>query len=196
MQLINRMCINSDPDRATLMVIAGGDRQALATLYNRHACDLLGYLAHLIGDANEAEDLVQELFLVVWRDADRFRGASSVRTWLFGIAHNLGLMALRRKRSQSLDEATADRLTASGPDPVDLAALALDRERLYAALATLPAAQRAVIELTFYHGLTRAEAAQVMDCPVGTVKSRLHYALRALAYVMSDENDELSTPDP
>lgn len=135
MQLINRMCIHSDPDRATLMAIAGGDRQALATL----------------------------------------------RTWLFGIAHNLGLMALRRKRSQSLDEATADRLTAPGPDPVDLAALALDRERLYAALATLPAAQRAVIELTFYHGLTWAEAAQVMDCPAGTVKSRLHYALRALA---------------
>ena len=180
--------MTNDPDRTALTAVARGNRQALATLYNRHAHHLLGYLVHLTGDVNLAEDLVQELFLIVWRDAGRFRGHSSVRTWFFGIAHNLGLMALRRKRPELLDEMTADRLTAFDPDPLDMAVLALDRERLAAALATLSASQRAVIELTFYHGLRRAEVAQVLGCPVGTVKSRLHYALRALARVMSDQD--------
>jgi RNA polymerase sigma-70 factor (ECF subfamily) len=161
-----------------------GDRQALATLYDRHAQALAGYLGHLTGDAAVAEELVQDLFVIVWRDAGRFRGDSTVRSWLFGIAHKLGLMELRHKRPESLDEAAADSLAAPDPDPADLADLALDRERLQMAMEALPAAHRAVIEMTFYHGLNRAEVAQALNCPVGTVKSRLHYALQALARVM------------
>jgi len=175
------MRASQELDRAALAGIIQGDRQALAELYNRHAHALVRYLAHLTGDPPVAEELVQDLFMIVWRDAGRFRGDSTVRSWLFGIAHNLGLMELRRKRPDSLDETAAGRLAAPDPDPADLTDLALDKERLVVALEKLPAAQRAVVELTFYHGLARTEVAQVLDCPVGTVKSRLHYALRALA---------------
>ncbi len=181
-----------DPDLDVLKAIAQGSHQAITELYERHARHLLNYLARLTGDADAAEDLVQELYVVVWRDAQRFRGQSSVRTWLFGIAHNLGITALRRKRALALDEFTADRLTDPGPDPADLAALASDRERLAQAMQALPAAHRAVIELVFDHGLAQAEVAQVLDCPLGTVKSRLHYALRTLSQTMRDQDGDLS----
>ncbi|HSJ53231.1 MAG TPA: RNA polymerase sigma factor, partial [Anaerolineae bacterium] len=178
------MRAKDDADEVLLRQVMNGDRQALATLYARHAAPLLAYLAHLVGDGATAEDLVQELFLVVWRDAGRFRGSASVRAWLFGIAHNLGLMALRSERRQRRawpGEDALDGRAAPDPGPADLVALAVDRQRLAAALAALPAAQRAVVELTFGHGLARAETAQVLGCPVGTVKSRLLLALRALA---------------
>ena len=172
---------SQDRDRPALSGVAAGDRQALAVLYDRHAPGLVGYLDHLTGDLAVAEELVQELFMIVWRDAGRFRGDATVRSWLFGIAHNLGLMALRRKKPDLLDEYAAERLADPGADPARLADLAFDRVRLQDAMERLPAAQHAVIELVFFHGLTRAEVAQVLGCPVGTVKSRLHYALRALS---------------
>lgn len=170
-----------DSDRAVLRQVAQGDPQALAALYARHAPALLDYLARLTGDSAGAQDLLPELFLVVWRDADRYRGEASVRTWLFGIGHKLGLMALRRRQPELLDEEALDRLPAGGRDPAELAGWALQKERLAAALATLPPQQRAVVELVFFHGLSRAEVAGVLGCPQGTIKSRLHYALRALA---------------
>jgi len=175
------MQASPEHDRAALKAIVQGDRQALADLYQQYASSLVGYLAHLTGDPAAAEELVQDLFMVVWKDAGRFRSDSTVRSWLFGIAHNLGLMCLRRKRPALLDDGAAERLADDAPDPAELADLALDRERLEAALASLSASHRAVVELAFYHQLSRAQVAQVLDCPVGTVKSRLHYALRALA---------------
>ena len=180
------MRVHDDSDEALLTRVADGDRQALAQAYARHAGSLLAYLAHLTGDPLAAEDLVQELFLVVWRDAGRYRGSASVRAWLYGIAHNLGLMALRRDRRHAVTGESLDERPGPEPGPVELAALAVDRERLSAALATLPVAQRAVVELTFTHGLARAETAQVLGCPVGTVKSRLHFALRALAAALAE----------
>jgi len=184
------MRIPSDPDRETLSAITRGDRQALAVLYDRHARSLLRYLERLVLDAPLAEDLLQDLFLIVWRDAGRYRGEASVRSWLYGIAHNLGLMALRKRREWPLEEWAAEHVAADmEADPADLAALAWDRERLSRALGALSAEHRAVVELVFYHGFKRKEAAQALGCPVGTVKSRLHYALRALARIMGADRN-------
>lgn len=184
--------MSPDPDHDVLRAIAQGNREAITDLYDRLAPHLLNYLARLTGDTDAAEDLVQDLFVIVWRDAKRFRGQSSVRTWLFGIAHHLGVTALRRKRMLPLDESVRNSLAAPCPGPDDLAALAIDRERLTRAIETLSVAHRAVIELVFYHGLARAEVAQTLGCPLGTVKSRLHYALRALSCAMREQDDTLS----
>jgi RNA polymerase sigma-70 factor (ECF subfamily) len=173
---------NDMQDRSCLERICQGDDQALADLFTRHRQALFDYLTRLTGDRSGAEDLVQEVFLVVWRDAGRFRGHSMVRTWLFGIAHNLGLMHLRRKHPELLEDMHVEDIVSDEIDPTALAELAMDRERLSTALTKLKAPQRAVIELTFYHGLTQAEVAEVLDCPIGTVKSRLHYALRNLIH--------------
>ena len=176
-------------DRSCLEKICQGDDQALATLFIRHRQALLDYLFRLIGDFGAAEDLVQDVFLIVWRDARRFRGHSKVRTWLFGIAHNLGLMHLRRKRPELLEDVEIEKLISDEPDPADLAELVIDAERLTVALASLTASQRAVIELTLYHGLTQAEVAEVLECPIGTVKSRLHYALKGLVLAFHTSGD-------
>jgi RNA polymerase sigma-70 factor (ECF subfamily) len=184
------MRADKSQDLACIEAIIQGDDQALAKLYSRYGQVLLGYLTHLISDRSVAEELVQEVFLIVWRDAWRFRAQSTVRTWLFGIAHNLGLMHIRRKRPETMDSATTEGLISPELDPMDLADLALKHQRLTSALASLPPLQRAVIELTFYHGLARVEVARVLDCPVGTVKSRLHYALKALAHALRTEGEE------
>lgn len=189
-RLTSRM--SPDPDLDILKAVAQGDRQAITMLYDRHARHLLNYLARLTGDADTAEDLVQELYVIVWRDAGRFQGRSSVRTWLFGIAHHLGVTALRRKRALPLDGAADDSLVDPGLDPDALATLAIDRERLAQALQALSATHRAVVELVFSHGLAQTEVAQVLGCPLGTVKSRLHYALCALSRAMKDQDDNLS----
>jgi RNA polymerase sigma-70 factor (ECF subfamily) len=175
-----------DADRALLQRVAHGNPEALEALYERYSSPLVSYLARLTGDPAGAPDLLQELFLVVWRDADRYRGDGSVQAWLFGIGHKLGLMALRRRQPELLDEEAPAQLPDDGHDPADLASWALQKERLAAVVAALPPAQRAVIELVFYHGLSRAEVAAVLDCPLGTVKSRLHYALRTLAGRMDE----------
>ncbi len=181
--------MSPDPDRDVLRAVALGNQEAITELYDRHAPHLLNYLAHLIDDADAAQDLVQDLFVVVWRDAEQFRGQSSVRSWLFGIAHHLGVTALRRKRTLPLNESYSHSLADSSPDLEDLAVLTVDRERLEEALRTLSVMQRVVVELVFYHSWTRAEIAQILGCPLGTVKSRLHYALSALTYTMREKED-------
>jgi RNA polymerase sigma-70 factor (ECF subfamily) len=126
-----------------------------------------------------AEELTQELFLVVWRDARRFRGRASVRTWMYRIAYNQAVSWLRKKKPVLWEE--APEIESSEPWPETQALLAEQREKIVASLAELSPDHRTVIELTFYHQMSYQEISQVMDCPVGTVKSRMSYARRYLA---------------
>lgn len=178
----------SETDERLLSRLAHGDARPLTSLYERHARGVFAFLCRLTGDAATAEDLLQETFLAVWRGAATFQGRSSVRTWLFGIAHNKAGHWLRRRHPEPLDE------HADVPDPgsavPEMADEAWERERITAALAQLPAAQRAVLELTFYHGFSCAEVAEVLDCPVGTVKSRAYLARRRLAQLLADLNKD------
>ena len=176
-------------DEQLIERLVRGDSAALTPLYDRHARAIFTFLCRLTGDEAAAEDLLQETFLASWHSARRFHGHSSVRTWLFGIAHNKAGHWLRRRRPEVLDEDLE--LPAPGPAVHDLADAAWERERIVAALALLPPAQRAVLELTFFHGFSCAEAAEALDCPVGTVKSRAHLARRRLAQLLADlDGDE------
>jgi RNA polymerase sigma factor (sigma-70 family) len=178
-----------ETDERLLGRLTRGDPRALASLYERYARGVFAFLCRLTSDAAAAEDLLQETFLAVWRGAATFRGHSSVRTWLFGIAHHQAGHWLRRRHPEPLDE-HAD-VPDPGPAVPELADSAWERERITAALAQLPAAQRAVLELTFYLGFSCAEVAQVLDCPVGTVKSRAYLARRRLAQLLADlDGDE------
>ncbi len=176
-----------ETDKRLLGRLARGDAGALTVLYERHARSIFAFLCRLTGNTPAAEDLLQETFLAAWHCSGTFQGRSSVRTWLFGIAHNKAGHWLRRRHPQPLDE--HQEIPAPGPDVSELADAAWERERVTAALARLPTTQRAVLELTFYQCLSYAEIAEVLDCPVGTVKSRAYLARRRLAQLLVDLAD-------
>ena len=159
---------------------AEGDRSCLAALYDRYASALLAVGRRILGDRREAEDLLHDVVLEVWRQAgdyDEARG--SVRGWL-----------LMRMRSRALDrkKGAAFSKRADLPSPETLAvgdcgedpALATDRDAVRRALASLPAEQRQVLELGYFEGLSSSEIAERVRAPIGTVKSRVAAALAKL----------------
>jgi RNA polymerase sigma-70 factor (ECF subfamily) len=170
-----------DDERALLRRIAGGDQHALRCLYAGYRTRLWGYLLHqLDGDAGWTEEVAQDLFLAVWRSAGTYRGESRPAAWLFRIAHNLAANArrarARRLQSEPLAAEAGDELPveASHEDAV------LDRLALLAALGRLSSAHREALELVFVQGFGMDEVAAILGVPVGTVKSRISYARRAL----------------
>ncbi len=154
-----------------------GDREAYALLVERYGGALFRYLLRLVGRPDEADDLVQESFLRAYLSLASYDAQYRFSTWLFRIAHHRAVDWLRAQRPAPQ---TAEEWLPAEDCPQEEAFAALAAEQVRAALARLAPAQRAVLELTFYEGLSCREVAQVLGCPVGTVKSRLSHARRAL----------------
>ena len=170
-------------DENLVRQIAAGDSRALEALYARYSAPLYRYLFRLVHETTEAEDLLQEVFVAAWRGASRFKGRAQVRTWIFRIAHNQAISWLRRQRATLALDGVEGRLAAS--DPAEQTMERWRAEQVRRALPGLPAKHRAVLELTFYHGFSQAEIAEIVGCPVGTVKSRMSYARRYLRQALS-----------
>ena len=156
--------------------VAAGDEAAFAELYDLYAPPVYNYLLRLVNEPAVAEEILQEVFLAMWRGARSFRAEAKVKTWLLRIAHHQAVSWLRRKRAMLWSDDELDQEAAESIED-DLAG-SWQIDQLRGALARLSPKHRAVIELTFVHGLSYTEIAQVMNCPIGTVKSRMSYALR------------------
>ncbi len=168
-------------DRRLLERIAARDRAAFETFFRAHGAAVHRFVRDLVRDDGLAEELTSDVMVEVWRGAGKYGGRARVRTWVFGIAHHKAIDALRRRRTATvpLDEL----LGVPAPDgesPEEVALRAADRERLDAALATLSAEHRAVLELTYVEGFAQAEIAEIVSCPVATVKTRAFYAKQRL----------------
>jgi RNA polymerase sigma-70 factor, ECF subfamily len=167
-----------------LMVLVGeGDADAFAALYDRHS-RIAYWLAHkLVREKQAAEDLTQDAFLKVWRSADRYRPQrGSVRTWVLSVVRNQGIDHLRATASRSR---TREKVEASTPrsEPSEAFAQAwgdVRLGRLREALDALPHAQRQVLELAHFSGLTHMEIAERLQLPPGTVKGRLRLGVEKL----------------
>lgn len=153
--------------------VADGESAALAELYRRWATPLHRFLARATG-GRDVEDLQQETWLRVVRAADRFDASRRFSTWLFQIALNLTRDWRRRPPPEPVDPVELP-LPASDLRPATDAGL--DAERL---LAALPDAQREAVVLRYCHDLSEDEVATILGCPRGTVKSRLHHAMKRL----------------
>jgi len=159
--------------------VATGDAQAFETLCRRYERPLHQFLWRHLG-GRDVDDLYQETWLRVVRAAGRFGRGRPFRPWLFQIAVNCCRDWARRRRVDPLEQ-TAElqaEPAAGGTARIDAA---LDAERL---LAALPPAQREVVVLRYYHDLPEDEVAEILDCPKGTVKSRLHHAIARLVSVV------------
>lgn len=172
-------------DVEILAEAARGEVQALATLYDRYATLLVTLARRMLGDPVAAEDLVQDVFMEVWRRAaayDPSRG--SVRTWIVVRLRSRALDRLRSapvRREVATDVAQSQRPAVESEDPL----LAPDRRAVVHALAELPDEQRVVLELAYFQGLTMSEIAEAIGAPIGTVKSRTAAALAKLRLAMS-----------
>lgn len=156
-------------DAELLAAHRAGDRTAFAELAGRHTDRMWGTAVQTLRDPHEAADAVQEALLSAHRHADRFRGEASVRTWLHRILVNHCVDRLRRARVRPVAPWPEQEPASRGPDTATELATRLDVRE---ALAALPVEQRLAIVLVDVQGYPVAEAAEVLDVPVGTVKSR------------------------
>lgn len=157
-----------------MAAVARGDERALGALVDRHAARIHAHLVRICGSRDDADDLLQDTWLRVARGARTWRPDRPVRPWLYGIASHLAT-DLWRRRAVRTRAVAARAHEPSRPAESPLEGLAL-RERV----AELPERLREVVWLRFYAGLDEAEMAAALGIPRGTVKSRLHGALRAL----------------
>jgi RNA polymerase sigma-70 factor (ECF subfamily) len=175
-------------DDVLIRRIASSDQLAMRRLYARHRVAIYRWLLRLVGDAALAEDLLSDVFLDVWRKASSFEGRSSVSTWLLAIARHKALSARRRRteveRNVGLGE-FASALADPGDDP-ELVLQKKDREELLRrSLARLSPEHGEVIDLTYYHGKSIKEIAEIVGINEATVKSRTFYARKRLAELVA-----------
>jgi RNA polymerase sigma-70 factor, ECF subfamily len=174
-------------DTALLRRIGQGDEDAMAAFYREHGRVVFAQVLLVTGERVLAEEIVQDTMLAVWRGADAFRGESSVRSWMIAIARRQTRDRLRRQRLRVVDDAFLADQPVPGPGPE---AMALDRAELAevrGAIRELAPAHREVLGLAFGSGLSLPEVADVLEIPVGTVKSRLAAARTALNRILDEK---------
>jgi RNA polymerase sigma-70 factor, ECF subfamily len=186
-----------DADRAVLDLVAAGKLDALQELYDRYRVMAYSIALRITTDSALAEDVVQDAFLGVWRNASRYvEGRGSVKTWLLSIVHHRAVDAVRRRRPTTdlpdREDAPPPALTL--PDVWQDVAAGLDRSDIAAAMATLSGVQREAIELAYWGGLTQQEIAERTGAPLGTVKSRVRLGLLALRLALTDEDEVNDQP--
>lgn len=181
------MKLTTASDEDLVQRIAVGDLSALSALYERHRGPLFGYLCLFTRDHGLIEELVQDTILAAWTGADRFAGRSSVRSWLFAIARRRAADVLRRKSLPVVGEEELGTLPDPDPGPEGWALNQATQAQLATAVARVSAVHREVLVLIFVHELSYPESAEVLGVPVGTVKSRLSNAKRALRAILVSE---------
>jgi RNA polymerase sigma-70 factor, ECF subfamily len=170
-------------DEDLISLVEAGDADAFATLYDRHSRSAYSLAYRMMGERQAAEDLAQEAFIKVWRNAARYRAErGSVRTWILSIVHNRGIDQLRSTASR---RRTQDKIEASAPRSQPSEAFAetwrnSQRDQVREALSTLPAEQLKILELAYFSGYTHVEISELLSLPLGTVKGRMRLGLKKI----------------
>jgi len=172
-------------DGALIKAIALGDRRAMELLYARHGVRVYRFSLRITGDAAVAEDIASEVFLEVWRRADRFKADSQVSTWLLAIARNKSHSALHRRVHVPLEDerATVVEDPADGPE---ISVYNKDRNALVqACLSQLSTAHQDVIDLIYFQEKSVEDVARIVGAPASTVKTRVFYARHRMAELLN-----------
>jgi RNA polymerase sigma-70 factor (ECF subfamily) len=184
----------AETDEQLLARLRAGDRSIFGTLVRRYERELFGYLRRYVGDDDLADDVFQNTFIAVFRKIGQYEPGRAARPWLYAIATNQAIDALRKRTRQgdrSADARTApdeegeprplfELVPAPGPGPGETADRAEQAELVRAAVDRLPDLLRQVVVLAYFQGLKYKDIADALGIPVGTVKSRLHAATTKL----------------
>jgi RNA polymerase sigma-70 factor (ECF subfamily) len=177
-------------DESLISQIASGDKHAIRVLIARHNIRVFRFLLRIVRNEATAEDLLNEVFIDVWRHAGRFESRCQVATWILAIARNKALSSLRQRSYDELD----DQLDIQDPsdDPEAVMQKTSRSALLQDCLRRLSAPHREVIDLVYYHEQSIDEVAKIVGAPSSTVKTRLFYARKHIAELMSKRGVEAS----
>jgi RNA polymerase sigma-70 factor (ECF subfamily) len=179
--------LEPEKENRLIELAQAGDREAFCALARANVAGLLRAAAAFGADRSAAEDLAQETLLEAWRSLGRFDGRCRLGTWLFGILRNRWLKSLRKKKPPVVEGEVVEAVMAAEQAAPDWRLeQAEEAAQLRRALAALPDGQREVLELRFLGQASLEDIAKVLDCPLGTVKSRLHHGLEKLRQLKFD----------
>ena len=173
--------------REWLGEIARGREAALEKFYRHYHVQVFQFARRLVNNEADAAEITNEAMLEVWRAAARFAGESRVRTWLFGIVNHraIDLLRRRRRRHEHADELTDVADEAPACNISDVIGGAQDAGRVRDCVQQLPERQKAVVHLAFFEELSYPEVAQVLDVPIGTIKTRVMHAKQRLQHCLA-----------
>ena len=172
--------MTSEPESIILMGrVAEGDRTALSALYRRYETPVYRFILSKLNDPHEAADILQDVFIEVWRSAGRFEGRSKVQTWIFGIAWRKAIDAHRKRARVSV----SDEIPETEDDSVDTEACVLagqEAEHVHHCLGTLSDDHRTAVRLAFLEDMSYRQIAEVLSIAEGTIKTRIFHAKKLL----------------
>ena len=174
----------NERERDLIAKISRGDRDAFRELYLHYHRRLAKFLTRMTRRYEDAEEIINDTLWTVWQRAGDFRDASQVSTWIMGIAYRRALNTIRRAATH--DRVMAREIVDAEPEASDLSESIERRVLLDRALAQLPIEQRLVLEFTYYMDHSCEEVAEIMECPVNTVKTRMFNARRKLRAILAD----------
>ena len=178
----------SDP--ALVRDMMAGDERALSLLYDRYSGMLYGLLMRVLRDPQAAEEVLQDVFLQLWRNGSQFDAArGSLPAWLLVIGRNKAISMLRRRTGREVLEETEGSFANTFVSPQNIEEEASRTEMSAAlrdALAQLPAEQRLALELAYFEGMTQSEIATKTGSPLGTVKTRIRSAMQSLKQIVNE----------
>ena len=177
-------------DQSLIHLIIQARAEALSELYDRYGRLVFSLALNAVGDPATAEEITQDVFLRVWQRARQYRAdRGQVSTWLTGITRHRAIDYLRRRGSRPEQHSVAWAELAPGDEPVlsgpaEAASLSFEKARVRNAVAQLPPEQRQVLALAYFQGLTQSQIAQVLDLPLGTVKTRIRLGMKKLRDIL------------
>ena len=178
MQTGTKRTESNEHERQLLKRVVDEDRLSFESLYLSYHPRLFRFIYRLTGSHTVTDELVNDIMLLVWRQAASFRGDSKVSTWIFGIAYRQTMRRLSRTRSVATSQKEVIDASIDGRSD--------NEDWVRKGLKVLPLEQRVTTELVFFLGLSYREVAEVTNCPVSTVKTRMFHARRKLKDILSD----------
>jgi len=167
-------------DNELMLQVRDGDVGRLGVLYERHCTKLLNFFARHTNRPDVSEDLVQDVFLRIIKYRHTFRSEAPFAAWMYQLARNVSADYFRKWKEQPLDEGYAERQPDTDPGPSESLQLREEHEMLKQALGQLSPEKREVLILSRFQELKYEDIGKILDCPVGTVKARVHFALKDL----------------
>jgi RNA polymerase sigma-70 factor (ECF subfamily) len=177
---------------ALLKKVSTGDELAFADLYRMYESRLYRFITAKLNDSFETSDILNEVFLDVWRKANTFEGRSKVSTWLFGIAYYKTMDRLRKKIPETVDDERFLDIEDGSPNQLTCIINNENAGDIRFCLGTLKATHRAVMELTFFNELSYREIATIVACPENTVKTRMFHAKQAMKRCLTKRMDYIA----
>ena len=170
---------DNEADLALIVAISESDQSAMTRFYKAHEARTYAFVLKKLNDPHAAADVVVETMMAVWNNAKLFRGSAKVTTWLLGIAHRKAIDVLRKRGRHEADELDFDVVDESSDFTLALES-ADDSANIKHCMEGLSDSQKEIIHLAFFEDMAYPEVAEVVDCPEGTVKTRVFHAKKKL----------------